>query len=205
MTPSDPNAEQLTSAPPWQFGISSLLWLTVSVAMVLGYLRSLDAQVALSFLSLMVVALCAGLVIGPIRRRTIDGIYWALLGMLSTALCAVTFWREIGSMVLVWGYVGMAAGAMAGSWPPGGRVLKFIGCSLTGVGVMGIAVLMGHVMEPAIDIPCAALAGVILAIMSDVVTWLHGRYHTPREAWAAALIFAVIVGNLGAVWLMDAG
>ena len=51
-----------------------------------------------------------------------------------------------------------------------------------------------------IDVLLAPIAGASLSGLYGLFTWARARYHTSYGAWAAALVFAVILGNWGSVW-----
>lgn len=194
-------AEEL--APRWQFSISSLLWLMVTVGMVLAYVQNRRPE-AISILSVtLVLAVGAGAAFGTILGRPGDGIYWSLLGTLLATLSALNFPELDAPLVAVWSWVGALSGGMAGAIRPGLLLRKCCVCGVLGLVMMTGGYSIGLVPEPAVDVPFAAVVGVLLAILSDLVHWLHTRYGTSRDMWACGLIFAVIGGSLAAKLLAN--
>jgi hypothetical protein len=202
----EPRADRSASAA-WQFRISSLLWLTFTVAMTLAYGRAFGQRVMLVLMALALVGAGIGLllsVVSPSRRG--DAIYWGVLGALLGGICVVpanlplfVFW--------FWPLLGAVVGACAG-----GRQFYLAGIA---AGLMaaviaawvwvntrspGVHLLLG---EAGVDLACVPLAAIALCGLVVVLDRLQARFGTSRDAWAAALVFAVIAGNLWAAHLKN--
>ena len=201
------NMERTSAAPvpavPFQFTIRSLLWFTLSVAMVLAFVRPVNERLLPIALGAALVGVVAGVLVGWPFGRACEGVYWSLLSMALATIC-IAGQPHLGTIGMVqmigWPLVGAMAGAFAGALPSDWTRRKLAACVVAGVLPLAVLTSLRLTLEQAWDLAFAAIVSTLLAVLSGVFTWARARYRTSYGAWAAALVLAVILGNLGAEW-----
>jgi len=185
---------------PWQFRTSSLLWLTFTAAMVLGYARSFGPGAMLIVLTAPAVAAVIGAGVGAFTCRLPQAIYWAVVGATLGAICVVAAPEADVAVACFWPLMGAAVGAFAGASQPRitwiGLVATALLCVALWATLRGPLGLAASILS--VDLAIAPLVAAALAALIRVVDWLQARRRTSREVWAAGMIFAVIAGNLWA-------
>jgi ABC-type enterochelin transport system permease subunit len=188
-------------AQPFQFTIRSLLWFTLSVAMVLAFVRPTSGRLLPIALGAGCCGVALGTVLGWTSRRIGEAVYWSVLAMSLAVIFLAGQWYLTTAQSLGWPLVGVVAGAIAGAIPPGRLRQKLAACTLAGTLPMLVLVSLRPVLEHWGDVVLAALVSGLLASLSELFAWARTRYRTSYGAWAAALVLAVILGNWGAQWL----
>lgn len=195
-----------TSPQRWQFNIRSLLWLTFIAAMFLGYVRLMDPEGLPVVVLMPLIAAVMGMGLGSLTGRRQTGAYWAAIGTVLGVICVMavrlpqlTFW--------FWPLLGAIAGGYAGAYRPAFNLRTLAIAVAIGVGLFVIffAPLGRGASELLVDLVCAPVVCEGLIGLVALVEWLHERYRTPRDLWAAGLVFAVIAGNLVAGAISRAG
>jgi hypothetical protein len=190
-------------ARPFQFTIRSLLWLMVTLAMVLAFVRPANPQLLPIALAAAVSGTVMGTLIGWQFSRVFDAIFWSLLAVSLATICiagqpslSTISWAQ----VVGWPHSGALAGAIAGAMPTTWLRMKLVACMV--VAALPLAVLASFQPQWEMwgDVALAAVVGVLLVLLSELFTWARARYHTSYGGWAAALVLAVILGNWGAAW-----
>lgn len=191
------------SAPalPYQFTIRSLLWLMLAAGMVLAFVRPVSPSLLALALAASVGGVALGMLCGWKSRRVGAAIYWSLLAISLAALCLAAQPRLLAAQLVGWPFVAAAAGALAGAFPPGKLQWKVPACTVGGV----LPMLAAAFIEPALelwgDVLLSAIVSACLGMLADLFAWARARYRTSYGAWAASLVLAVILGNVGAAWL----
>jgi hypothetical protein len=185
------------SAVKWQFGVSSLLWLMATIGMCLAFARPFGNDAVALVLVAPVFAVIVGLALSRPGVRQ-QAVYWAVVCSALGSICVIPV-RLDHVIFVFWPVVGAVAGAYSGARLP--RVTA---------GTLCVAVLFGSLFiainflpdfprhEFLLDLAGAPMVCVGLAVLIRTIEWLRVRYHTPREIWAAGLVFAVIAGQLAA-------
>src|SRR5687768_16245549 len=120
-------------ARPFQFTIRSLLWFTLSIAMVLAFVRPADPQL----LPMALAAAASGMIVGTLLgwrfNRVFDGIFWSLLSLSLATICiagqpasSTAGWAQ----VVGWPHAGALAGAIAGGLPTAWQRTKILACAV---------------------------------------------------------------------------
>lgn len=190
-----------------QFSISAMLWLTATVSMVLAYLRAFDAHQgsdALLGLASVGMGLVVGLIAGGITRRWADCLYWSVIGATATFVCAAGYELYAPSFRFGWMLVGAVAGAGAGVTAPGKPLRSLFVGALGGGAVLGAfaVALPKFGAEALIEVAVAVIGGALLGAVVEAICWIESRRRIPRYVTAAALVFAVIAGNVAAKFLL---
>jgi hypothetical protein len=186
-------------AQPFQFTIRSLLWFTLTVAMVLAYIRPTESRHVTNLVVASGAALIAGLAAGAFTKRVFDAIFGAFLGLTLVAIIIAGQPDVDVPSAMGWGMVGAFCGAFAGAISPTRPLLSLSVCA-----VIGLLLMLGTAPDRRnawIDVILAPIAAASLSGLYILFTWARARYHTSYGAWAAALVLAVILGNWGSVWL----
>jgi hypothetical protein len=203
MAPSAEIDRLLPPAVPWQFRTSSLLWLTLTAAMVMGYARSFGTGALFIVLAAPTLAAIVGAGVGAFTGRLPQAIYWAVVGATLGAICVVAAPDVNLAVACFWPILGAAVGAFAGAIQP-----RITSPALAGAALLCVALwaIMRWPLNLAantisVDLAIAPLVAAGLAALVRLVEWLQARRRTSREVWAAGMIFAVIAGNLWAVFI----
>ena len=190
-------------AQRFQFTIRSLMWLTITVGMVLAFVRPANQRL----LPIALGAALAGVVLGALAgwrfHRVGESIYWSLLSMSLAAIC-IAGQPHLGTVGMVqligWPLVGALAGAFAGALPTAWIRRKLAACIAAGVLPLVALTSVRPTLEQWGDVALAVVVSAVLALLSEVFAWARARYRTSYGAWAASLVLAVILGNWGAAW-----
>jgi hypothetical protein len=182
--------------PQRQFSLRSVLVTTVTIALVLGFVRSFGPDaVELAILS-VVGALIWGCVLGWFSERFMETVTWSQLGGALTLCCVVSSNQVTSFQQSYWLNVGTIGGALAGFVAPGHwrqRIAWTLGLWVTfsAISIIGDQELLDLLLT------LPVLAG--LAFLAEIIARLQLRYRTAFDFWALGLVFAVIAGNYGAV------
>lgn len=195
----------LPQTVPWQFRTSSLLWLTLTAAMVMGYARSFGQGALFIVLAAPILAAVVGASVGAFMGRLPQAIYWAVVGATLGAICVVGAPDVKLAVACFWPILGAAVGALAGSIQPRITLTGLAGAALL---CMGLWAVLRWPLDLAsntisVDLAIAPLVAAALAALVRLVEWLQARRRTSREVWAAGMIFAVIAGNLWAAFIAE--
>jgi hypothetical protein len=145
-------------------------------------------------------AVLAGLALGKPGVRQ-QAIYWAVVCSALGAISVVPVRLDLLTFVF-WPMAGAVAGAYCGA-----RLSKVSFSFRTGVAAVIIGWLIYMPLrvpfgmgdnEFAFDLAIAPIICVGLSGLIHLIEWLRVQYGTPREIWAAGLVFAVIAGHLAA-------
>lgn len=191
-------------ARPFQFTIRSLLWFTLTLAMVLAFVRPANERLLPITLAAAVCGTVMGTLIGWQFSRVFNGIFWSLLALSLATICLAgqpSLTTVNWAQVVGWPHAGALAGAIAGALPTAWQRTKLVACAA--VAALPLTVLASFQLTWELwgDAALAAIVGMLLVFLSDLFTWARARYHTSYGAWAAALVLAVILGNWGADWI----
>jgi len=186
------------SPSKWQFGVSSLLWLMATIGMCLAFARPFG----MSAMTLVLVAPLFAILVGSLLARgggRQQAIYWAVVCATLGALCVIP--ARVDPLTFVfWPFIGAIAGAYCGARLPRvtvGVTSKAIFVGFLFVGLYSLPLRTSR-YEFLLDLACAPAVCLSLSVLIRTIEWLRTKYGTPREIWAAGLIFAVIMGNLAA-------
>ena len=198
------SSEVQPRSAPLQFSLSSLLWLTATVGMVLAYLRAFEAGETLRGVVAVGVGLLVGALAAAMTRRTADALYWAVLGALAAFLCAAGYDVIHPSFRYGWMFVGAVAGAGGGVTAPGRPLRSILVGGMGGGVVLGTFALAlpGLTGAALVEVGCAVISGALLGAVIEVICWVESRRRIPRYVTAAGLMFAVIAGNVAAKFLI---
>jgi hypothetical protein len=191
------------SAPalPFQFTIRSWLWLMLAAGMVLAFVRPASQPLLPVVLAASAAGAALAMLCGWKNRRVGAAIYWSLLAVWLAALCLAAQRRLLSAQLVGWPFAAAAAGALAGALPSGKLRWKIPACIAGGTLPMLAAALIEPALELWGDVLLTAIVSACLAILADLFAWARKRYRTSYGAWAASLVLAVILGNVGATWL----
>ncbi|HUE69261.1 MAG TPA: hypothetical protein VMP01_00065 [Pirellulaceae bacterium] len=192
----------LAPAPvrPFQFTIRSLLWLMVTVAMVLAFVRPADWQHQETALVCLGIGVACAAALGWAVGRVYEVLYWTLLTFSLAVVCLAGQFNVSPEQVMAWGSLAIVVGGLAGAIGPGRMGFKV--AASAGAGLLGMLLILGWSLslEDLGDLGLALVVSCAIPILSDLFTWARGRYHTSYGGWAASLVLAVILGNWGAAW-----
>lgn len=192
------NSQSLSSPSPKQIAVLDVIWITTSVALLLGYARTLGDQAVLQAVvyALHVVVLGTGL--GVYRSDLKNALYWAALIAL-LAFIAVAGGRLPNQAVAFgWGAVGAGCGALCGTRIP--RSLWAGALASAGFGfllMLACNVVLGQPISwlVQVDIVSAGLIGFILRPFIQFLQWFESRSRQPRVVLASWLTMCVVLGN----------
>src|SRR5690348_387494 len=105
--------QDATAPAKWQFGISSLLWLMVTIGMCLAFARPFGMNAFALLLIAPLLAVIIGLALARRGARQ-QAIYWAAVCSALGAICVIPF-RLDPLTYAFWPIVGAAAGACYGA------------------------------------------------------------------------------------------
>lgn len=194
-TPRDPaelNAQR-------QFSLRSVLVTTVTIALVLGFVRLFGAGAVQLALFGLLGALVWGGVLGWFGGRLMQTLTWSLLGGTLALCCVVSSYHVTEFQQLYWLNVGVVGGAFAGFVAPGRWWLRAAWSLALWIPFAAISVVCGEGINGLLDLLMTLPILVALAGLAELVHRLQQRYHTAFDVWALGLVFAVIAGNYGAV------
>jgi hypothetical protein len=188
-------------AQPFQFTIRSLLWLMVTVAMVLAFVRPADWHHRETALIGLGIGVAWAAALGWGVGRVYDVMYWTLLTFALTVVCLAGQPNVTGDQVMAWSSLAIIVGSHSGALRPDQWGLKLAACA--GGGTLGLLLILGwdFNLEDLGDLVLALIVACAVPILSDLFAWARARYRTSYGGWAAALVLAVILGNWGAAWL----
>ncbi|MCI0357436.1 MAG: hypothetical protein L0211_03000 [Planctomycetaceae bacterium] len=186
----------------WQFRTSSLLWLTFTAAMTLAYARLYGPWAMGLVLAAPLAAVAIGSWFGLMLGRMQDAVYWAVVGSLLGSAFAVQPQVQ-GLMFYIWPLLFSVVGAFAATQSASVRFRLIPLCAAAGLLTVWLvyATRLATNTDGWVDIVCGGLAGAAMSGLVGLVDWLQATYRTPRDAWAAGLVFAVIAGNLWAAFV----
>jgi hypothetical protein len=204
-----PPADAVAAPARWQFSTRSLLWLTATAGICLAYARLFGEEALLVTAAAPLMALPLGCLAGAVLGRVGPAVYWALVGALLAAVCAVAA-PISGGQLYFWPLLGSLVGALVGSRvPPQKRPVGWLAQTIDAdwiavellAALIVIAVLCFFEPGPefVVDGGTAVVAAVALAGLIHGIEWLHrhrAAHAIPRDVWAAGLIAAAIAGNL---------
>jgi hypothetical protein len=187
---------------PLQFTLSTLLWVTLIVAIALAYLRSFGTEASLSGFVVVGIGLCVGAANGWVARRPADAIYWSLLGAFAayvfTQGVAISHWTA----QLGWALPGAAAGGCAGVVQANRPLRRLLVGGIAGF-VAFVPYFSAYYLwrgERLPDLFVAPIAGALLGAVIQACTLVESRWPWPhaRHIYAAGLMLLVIAANLAA-------
>jgi hypothetical protein len=112
-----PPADALAAPARWQFSTRSLLGLMATTGICLAYARLFGDEALLVTASAPLMALPLGCLAGSVLGRVGPAIYWAVVGALLAAMCAVAA-PIAGGQLYFWPLLGSLVGALIGSRVP---------------------------------------------------------------------------------------
>ncbi len=198
--PSTPESDPVDVAqrPRMQFDVQSLLWLTATIGLALMYIRPAGQRTVVAAAIVIAIAALVGLVLGSIRGKTSDIVYWSVLGaafaFVSTATARLAHWTT----PFAWAGVGIVTGCAVASCS-GSRWLR---CIL--VGAFSAAVTMGvyagflyHFTGRFdwFDLASCVPIGALFALLVMVLRQVHQHSMLRYDATATLLMAAIVAGN----------
>ena len=181
-----------------QFSLSSLLWITAALAMLLSYARWLGADSLQQAMIFAAFASAIGLGFGWLIGNWRDCFFWSLL-MTLLAYFAVAGGRLPNvAIVYGWGTIGAICGAMSVLAVPKNQLLAAI--------LMGVVSCLTMIVTIAafrfpftqlvlFDVVSAAFLGVVLQPFLQFLQWFEMRSGQPRALLASWLTISVMIGN----------
>lgn len=193
----------LPSAPalPYQFTIRSLLWVMLTAAMVLAYVRPAAERLMSISLVCSLAGVMLAIILGWAAGRIGQAIYWALLTLTLAMICLAGQPNVSADQVDAWSFLAIVIGAGAGASKTGNLHIKLPISAVVGTLVMLVMVGRRLDLEDLGDVALALIVSCLVPILADLFVWARQRYRTSHGAWAAALVVALILGNWGANWL----
>src|SRR5688500_12841460 len=193
----------LPTAPalPYQFTIRSLLWLMLTAAMVLAYVRPAGERLVSISLVCSLAGIMLAIIFGWAAGRIGQSYYRALLTHTLAMICVAGQPNVSADQVDAWAFLAIVIGAGAGASKPGNLRVKLPICAIVGTLVMLVMVGRRFDLEDLGDVGLALVVSCLVPLLADLFVWARQRYRTSYGAWAAALALAVILGNWGANWL----
>ena len=185
-------------ARPFQFTIRSLLWLMVSVAMVLAFVRPAGWRHQETVFIGLGFGVAYAAALGWAVGRVYEVLYWTLLTFALAVVCLAGQFNVSAEQVNAWSSLAIVVGGLAGAIRPGKMGFKVVASA--GAGLLGMLLILGWSLslEDLGDLGLALVVSCAIPILADLFTWARARYHTSYGAWAASLVLAVILGNWGA-------
>ncbi len=181
-----------------QIALRDVLWITTAVAFVLGYARTLGQSALMQAVVYATLAVSVGCVVGWVGRNMRDGLFWSAV-MALLAYVAVAGGRLPNSAVVIgWGAVGAACGALAGVRLPTSAWLGSWTSAACGLLLMaGCIVVAGHSLSwlLMLDVVAAALIGCLLRPFITFLQWFEQRSRQPRVVLVSWLTLTVVIGN----------
>ena len=181
-----------------QFSLSSLLWITTALAMLLSYARWLGADSLQQAMIFAAFASAIGLGVGWLIGNWRDCFFWSLL-MTLLAYLAVAGGRLPNVAVFYgWGIIGAICGSMSVLAVPKNQLLAAI---LMGtVSCLAMIVTVAAFRFPftelvMFDVGSAALLGAMFQPFLHFLQWFEKRSGQPRVLLASWLTISVLIGN----------
>lgn len=182
-----------------QFSLRSVLVTTVTIALVLGFVRMFGQDaVQLALLSIL-GALIWGGVLGWFGGRLMESLTWSQLGGALALCCVVSSYHVTPFQQLYWLNVGVVGGAFAGYVAPGRWWQRLAWTLALWIPFSAISLVFGEGLNGLLDLLMTLPILAALALLAELIARLQQRYHTALDVWALGLVFAVIAGNYGAV------
>jgi hypothetical protein len=188
------------NAEPVQFTLVTLLWLTLTIAIALAYLRSFGERACVAGVIAVGLSLGIGALIGGLVRRPVSAVYWSLLEGFFAYLCtqgvAIPHW----SGHFAWACAGAAAGACAGVIKGERPLLRMLVGGVAGGAAMApyVAGYLYWTGESLPDLLVAPVSGALLAAVIEACLWVERRWplKQARNLFAASLMLLVIAANM---------
>lgn len=196
---TNPQRESLELNPQRQFSLRSVLITTVTIALVLGFVRMFGPSAVQLALFSICGALIWGGVLGWFGGRLMETLTWSQLGGALALCCVVSSYQVTPFQQLYWLNVGVVGGAFAGFVAPGRWGQRIAWTLALWIPLGAIAVVFGEELNGLLDLLMTLPILAALALLAELIARLQQRYHTAFDVWALGLVFAVIAGNYGAV------
>lgn len=182
-----------------QYSLRSLLVTTVTVSMVLAFVRMFGVEGFRLAAYVTLLALLGGGLFGWLWGRLVETLTWSMVGGVLALFCVLSAGRLEPFQQTYWLDVGVITGALAGrlltasiSLRLGWGVVCWLLCGLT-------LVIKSPFDDGWFDWLLTLPVAMGLQLLVEAVARLQAKYHTTLDMWAAGIVFAVIVGNFGAI------
>jgi hypothetical protein len=181
-----------------QFDLQSLLWLTVTIGLALAYLRPLGHRVVLQAWVVIACAAFAALLVGTMRGRIGDVLYWSVLASAFAFISAIQTRLAHWTTPFAWAGLGaVTACAVTGNYTS--RWLRPVAMGALAAGVvMGLYTAFLYRFTGTFDwfdlaccVPLGALFGLLVSFLKRLETLSTLRY----DATATVLMAATVCGN----------
>ena len=182
-----------------QFSLRSLLVTTVTIALVLGYVRLFGPEAMQLAIFGVLGSLVWGGVLGWFGGRLMETLTWSQLGAVLALCCVVSAYQVTPFQKMYWLNVGVIGGAFAGFVVPGRWWQRIAWTLALWIPFAAISQIFGEGMNGLLDLLMTLPVLAALAFLAELVARLQRDYHTAFDIWALGLVFAVIAGNYGSV------
>ena len=182
-----------------QFSLSSLLLITASVAMLLGYARWLGAESLQQAIVFATFSAMIGIGFGWLAGNWQDSLFWSLLMTLLTYLAVAGGRLPNIAVVYGWGVIGSICGSASVLRVPKNQLLASM--LLGAVSCLTMIMMISSFRFPLtglvlFDVGSAAILGSMLHPLIRFLQWFEKRSEQPRLLLACWLTISVLTGNL---------